>query len=300
MAIVVYGGQLKTCYIDEAGSGEPLFTHSPANTTPVFAIAGLILDNAQLATISSEFNGLKRRFYPHLNAHHQHHHWVLREVKGASLRKQFRETSRNARRAAGGFLDQTLKILENHDVKIVGRIWIKVLGQDCKEKEMYTFSVQNIHQHFEHLLSTTSEHGMAICDSRNGDKNSYVSHSIYTKKNRHSGDPYPHIMESPTFGHSINHVGLQMADVIVSGLFYPIASKIYSESIVPSSIHIHPAYEDMRDQFGQRLKDLQYRYRIPFNSKSQGGVILSDPTHERSGVHLFQSPGRSLNFNPNI
>lgn len=217
MAIVVCGGQLKTCYIDEAGSGEPLFVHSPANTTPVFAIAGLILDNAQLITISSEFNALKRRFYPHLNAHHQHDHWVLREVKGASLRRQFRETSRNARRAAGGFLDQTLKILENHNAKIVGRIWIKVLGQDSKEKGMYTFSVQNIYQHFEHLLSSASEQGIAICDGRNGDKNSYVSHSIYTKKNKFSGDPYSHIVESPTFGHSINHIGLQMVDVIVSG-----------------------------------------------------------------------------------
>ncbi len=276
-----------TCYVDEAGNGESLLSTSPSNTTPVFVVAGLILNNKKLGELTKEFLSLKRKFYGQMNPHRQDDHWVLREVKGATLRGAFRKGNRQARRTAEGFINHTFDLLEVYQAKVIGRVWVKELDKPCHEKPIYTFSIQDIFEHFDNYLESTSHEGLVVCDSRGSENNSDISHSIFTRKNRIAGDPYRNIVEMPLFGHSINHIGIQLTDVIVSAIIFPIASLTYSASTVPSNDHVQQSYQTIRDLYGSRLKEIQYRYQDLLTGKFRGGIVVSDPIGKKSAAHLF-------------
>jgi hypothetical protein len=64
-----------------------------------------------------------------------------------------------------------------------------------------------------------------------------VSHSIFTQKFKAEGDQYPRVLEMPTFGHSNNHVGIQIADLLASALLYPMATCAYCRGHV-SNVHV--------------------------------------------------------------
>lgn len=78
-------------------------------------------------------------------------------------------------------------------------------------------------------------------DSRSTRQNIQAAHSIFTQKFKASGDSYPSIMEAPAFGHSDNHAGLQLSDLICSGFLWPMAMHAYCEGKV-ASIHVRPDY----------------------------------------------------------
>ena len=60
-----------------------------------------------------------------------------------------------------------------------------------------------------------------------------------------AGDQYPHVLEMPTYGHSENHVGLQLADVICSALLFPMAVSAYCVGTV-TNLHVLPEYGELR------------------------------------------------------
>ena len=54
-----------------------------------------------------------------------------------------------------------------------------------------------------------------------------VSHSIFTQKFSPAARNYQRLVELPTFGHSENHAGLQICDIVCSALLFPIACFAY-------------------------------------------------------------------------
>jgi hypothetical protein len=188
-----------------------------------------------------------------------------------------------------GFLDQVLRLLQQYNARFVARVWIKAIGLPVYSNPIYTSSVQYIHTWFEHFLNEKSSLGWVIADSRTKQLNANVSHSIFTEKFRKAGDKYPHIAELLTFGHSENHAGVQLADLVCSAFLWPLAMDAYCSPHL-TSLHVRPGYRRMRQKFGMRLKALEH-----------GGVVPQIPPRRRGGITVDDSLGkqpRSLLFRP--
>ena len=212
---------------------------------------------------------------------------VLIEIKGAELRKSIAVGNRKEKRHAIGFLDKILDLLESHDTRFFGRVWIKGIGDLLKGTAVYTFSVQDICMSFQSFLSSINETGVVIADSRNKPKNSIVAHSIFTLKHRAVGDAFERIVEMPTFGHSDNHVGLQLADLVCSAFLFPMAMHVFCAGQI-QSIHVRPGYHTIHSRYAARIKARQYRYQDPINQRWRGGITVSDALSKQPGSRLFK------------
>ena len=94
-------------------------------------------------------------------------------------------------------------------------------------------------------------------------------------------------LELPTFGHSENHAGLQVCDLVCSALLYPIACFAYCTGHV-NNVHVQPRAADLRHRYGRSLKALQYRYRNPATNRYEGGVVVSDAIGQQNGSLMFR------------
>jgi hypothetical protein len=198
---------LRVCYLDE--SGDTAWLPTPASPIPpAFVPAAVIVKQVRIQSLTAEFLGLKQRFFPNLMPRTGHYlDCVRREIKGADIRRELRAGRRTIVRHHLGFLDQFVGLLERHEVKIVGRVWIKGIGKAIDPTALYTSSVQSICTYFQDLLEREEDVGFVIADSRTASQNSQVAHSVFTQKFRLQGDPYERMLEMPTYGHSENHVG---------------------------------------------------------------------------------------------
>jgi hypothetical protein len=150
--------------------------------------------------------------------------------------------------------------------------------------------MQHIFRYFEHLLAASHDDGLVVADSRTKPQNAVVAHSILTQKFAAAGDAYPHVVEIPVYGHSENHVGLQVADLLCSSLLFPMATASYCRGHV-SSVHVQSGYALLGARYGGRLRAVQYRYRD--GSAFRGGLTVSDAIARRPGRLLFEPPPRS-------
>jgi len=271
------------CYLDEAGcTGVLPSANSPIQ--PVFILAGVIFKQEYLGRITQEFLEIKSTFFPNYPADAKYLDRILKEVKGADIRADLRSGSSRKTRHAIGFLDKVLGLLERHETKIIGRVWIKGIGAPFNGRAIYTSSVQSICEHFNHFLGQSQAKGMIVADGRSKVKNTQVAHSIFTKKFQASGDEFPHIMEIPAFSNGENHAGLQIADLLCSAFLFPMSTFSYCSAVI-HSVHVNPNFSLLRIHFGSRLENLQYRYQ---NGKWVGGITVSDPLTHRSGSSLFK------------
>jgi Protein of unknown function (DUF3800) len=274
------------CYVDEAGCPGEL-PSATSKIQPVLVVAGLVIDHDRLRDLSYEFMALKERFFPGLVARSRRPLDRIRvEVKGAELRAQVRSGSHRKARHAVSFLDRVLKMVENHEGKLTGRIWIKGIAKEFKGQAVYTSSTQCICNDMQNLLCLKQDTGMIIADARTKSQNANVAHSIFTKKFKADGDAYDRILEMPTFGHSENHAGLQVADLICSALLFPIAAFAYCLGHV-TSVHVQSNYCVLRSRFGKRLRHLQHRYKNA-EGRWQGGLVVSDQLGKFPGGLLFE------------
>ena len=122
VALVVSGGRVYICYVDEAGCTGPLpSTTSPIQ--PVFVIAGMALKHESISDITHEFLYFKKQFFPGLTSSRQSYlDCMLTEIKGADLRKLARK-NRNQRRFALGVMEHLVTMLERYEAKITHRSW---------------------------------------------------------------------------------------------------------------------------------------------------------------------------------
>lgn len=288
MALVVSGDGMFVCYIDEAGcTGALPDASSPIQ--PVFALAGTFVKESHVKSLTNDLIQLKQKFFPkQLPAGSLYHDWMTVEVKGSSLRNMARSNSRNDRRFAYMVIGSALDILEKYQVKLVGRVFIKPIGGQFNGSAVYSSTVQGICKSFQRFLATKSDTGIVIADSRNKPKNANVSHSIFTQRYSAGGDPYARLVELPTFGHSDNHAALQLTDLLCSALLFPIAAQVCASSSLTDQTHCSHHYLNLKARFGERLKDLQYRYQNG-NGWWEGGVTLADPISKLNASALFKS-----------
>ena len=146
--------------------------------------------------------------------------------------------------------------------------------------------MQSICSHFDHYLAQAGDLGVCIADSRNKFKNVNVSHSIFTQKFGRAAQTYQGMVELPTFGHSDNHAGLQVCDIVCSALLYPIACFAYCSGHV-NNVHVQPRAAELRHRYGQQLMALQYRYYDQARGRHQGGLTVSDSIGRQSGSRMF-------------
>jgi hypothetical protein len=253
----------------------------------VLIVAGVVIDERLLESLTRQFIELKARFYPGLVRNGKHRLGrILPEIKGADIRRALRTGARRRnRRQAIGFLNAFMDLLEYHDAKIFGRAWIKEVGGDCDDRAVYTFSVQAVCEDFQNLLESTGDNGLVIADSRSPTPNAAVAHSVFTQKFKTAGDRYPRLLEMPTFGHSQNHAGLQVADLLCSALLFPMATHRYCTGYV-RNVHVNAGFGVLSERYGARLYRMQHRY-IDDEGRRRGGITVSDPIGRRGGKVLF-------------
>lgn len=248
-------------------------------------ILGLIVAAAAVPALTRDLLALKRKHFPgkYTQGHALDH--ILLEIKGADVLRMTRSGSRNARRQADRLRMELLELVESHDVRIVGRVWIKEQSKCMDPAASYTYAVQDIALHFSQHLEAEDAAGILIADGRAHNTNRQVAHSIFTQKWRTGGDPFPALREVPLYAASDNHAGLQLADLLASTLVFPMAASAYCPRR-PGNPHSSPRYDTVRASFGARLRNLQYRYRSE-TGRWRGGLVVSDRINKQTGSRLF-------------
>jgi len=273
------------CYIDEAGCPGAL-PSATSDVQPVLVLTGLILPQKNLAEFTKDFLYLKAQFHPDTASKLKHVlDMATHEIKGADLRRDIRKGNRNSRRHVFGFLDKTIAVLEKHDVSLVSKIYIKAPSGSFDGKAVYSAAVQSICAAFQKYLEMKNGSGIVIADSRTPGLNSIVSHSIFTQKYRAVGDPYCRILEAPVFGHSENHVAIQVADFLCSTLLFSMASHVYCTGHI-TSVHVHANDEKIVERYAGLLKNRAYRFMD--GGRFRGGITVHDAIQHRSATLLFQ------------
>lgn len=215
-----------------------------------------------------------------------HMGWMLGEIKGSDVRKDYCDGNRNVRRHRLTFMEDVFDLLEMCDTKITGRVWVKGIGAPLNGTSVYTFSLQSIYADFQDYLTRSQDVGFVIVDSRLKHLNTPVAHSIFTQKFKSGGDAYDRIIELPAFSHSDNHAGLQMADMVCSAFMTPIVVQTYCVGHV-QSVHVRPRYADLKAAFSPRIRAMQHRYKEA-SGKDRGGFIVSDGIAGRPGGLMFR------------
>lgn len=276
---------MQVFYVDEAGC-TGMLPSATAQIQPVFVLGGVILNQSRLRDFTLDWLHLKDRFFPNLQIPNSDFlDWIAVEIKGAELRRRIREGRRDPRRQALGFMDRFLDLLETHDARLLARLYVKPIATPFNGRSVYTSAVQNLAADFQRYLAATNTAGLMILDSRNKPKNTNVSHSVFTQKFQAGGDVYAGLMEMPVFGHSDNHAGIQAADMICSAFLFPMAAYVYCQGHV-NNVHVHLQYYRIRDRYGARLKQLQFRYQDA-NQWWRGGITVSDGIGHQKGGVLF-------------
>lgn len=273
------------CYIDEAGCAAPVPT-KVTNIQPVLVISGLVVDLAKLPDMTIEFLRLKRKYHPGKFTSPHHLDDVREEIKGSDLRSRIRKRGLHAM-ADLKLLDETLELLKTKGACFFASIWVKGIGKPFKARPIYTKTIQMACESFQEFLSSRDDIGFMVADFRTTQLNDQVAHSIFTQKYRAKGDPFPRILELPTFGVSNNHVGLQISDLLCSSLLFPIATSSFCWGHI-QGIHVHTRDLFIKRRYMTRIKSLQFRYR----KKGQvfGGVWVGDAIAKRTSSLFFQLP----------
>jgi hypothetical protein len=279
---------MRFCYVDESGDCQVL-AGPTSPIVPVCVILGVVFDQAVLRGLTSEFLTLKRTTYPNLPVTTSQHRlaWVLPEIKGADVRRSLRrgEPRRN-RRHAIYFLDRFVTLLEDYEARIFGRVWVKEIGGPCNGTAVFASSMQAICAYFQQFLVESGDTGLVIADSRTPSDNASVSMSIFTQKFKVDGDNYDRVLEMPTFGHSQNHVGIQIADLLGSALVFPMATAAYCLTHV-NNVHVDEGFVQLIERYGARLSALQFRY-LDQTNRRRGGLTVNDRIARRNSAHLFR------------
>ncbi len=186
------------------------------------------------------------------------------------------------------FLNRVFTLLERCSARIVGRVLVKGIGVGYNSRATYSCRTQSICQHFQMWLAVKRQRGLVIADSRWKHQNVNIAHSIFTRQYSAGGNDYPNLLEVPVFGHSMNHAGLQIADLICSGIVFPIACHVYCTGHIHTP-HVNPRYTELRAAFSRRLRRLQYRYEYAPH-RWTGGLSTSDKLGHRSPSLLLRDP----------
>lgn len=283
-----YGAVLaKILYIDEAGDPGPMPSPPEHDSQPVLVIGGIIIDSDCLYSLTHDFMNLKKRFYPKQPRISQHFDWLLLEIKGSLMRNRVIRGNARVRAHTLGFLDNVLALLKRYEARIVARVSIKKVGGVFDAKSVYTSSIQAVCYNFEAFLEQIDDYGFCIADGRSESKNINLAHSVSTKKFRRSHNEYNRLCEVPAFGYSNNHVGIQLSDLICSGLIFPIACHVYCTGFVANH-HVNSKAVILKQRYSADLRNMQFRYFDQVEQRTRGGIVVSDGIQGRPSTRLLR------------
>jgi hypothetical protein len=271
-------------YVDDAGDVQTV-PHGNSGIQPVLAFAAVVLKAESLSALTLDFLALKRALFRGKMKSRHLLDDVLIEVKGADLRQMIRDPSRRRRRRAIQYMHELLSLLEAYDAKLIARVWVKGLARPIDGRAINGYTVQSICATYQDLLVGRRTEGLLIIDSSTPGLNQAVSHSIFTRRYRAGGDDFDRLVELPVFGHSTNHAGLQIADVLASGLITPIATRTYCVPHIQGT-HVHPNYDEIKSRFAHRLKRLQHRHQDA-GGAWKGGITVSDQLGHLPSARFF-------------
>jgi len=274
--------KLLLAYIDESGDEQPLRTpHDP----PVLVIAGVVVDHERAKNLVWRYLQLKKRFNDSLQKEQVKLSDLIRlEVKGSELRKDIRSATRRNRRRAFGFLDAVVKLLAEENATIIGEVYIK--GEKPLNKWVYAEAVAAIAQQLEVQLRAAETQGCMILDARTKWKNTPSVHRVTTARFKSGGDPFPHLIESPTFGHSDAHVVLQIADIVASALLFPMACAGYCGCLI-QNVHLNDEFAAVRRRYATKLRLLEHRY-FDADGRRCGGIRVADNLNHQPTLQLYE------------
>lgn len=175
-------------------------------------------------------------------------------------------------------------LLEDYSVSIVGEVYVK--DTQSLSKWVYSDAIALITQQFEAQMRAAQVSGIMILDARTKNKNVPSVHVVTTSRFKRGGDPFQHLVESPVFGHSDAHVVLQLADILVSALLFPMACAGFCNSLI-DNVHIDPKYDAIRERYGQRLRLLESRY-LDARGRRVGGIRVNDYMNRQPSLGLYQ------------
>ena len=162
----------------------------------------------------------------------------------------------------------------------VGKAWGRGLTASS-----YHMSVAGIADDFHNRLAATGQSGMMVLDARTKVKNTPNVLGVTTRKFRSGGDPLPRLVESPVFGHSDSHLGLQAADIVASALVFPLACLAYCDNM-PWNTHCHGNYQRILQRYAERLHKLECRDVVGGGGRT-GGVKVHDLRNHRASIEIF-------------
>ena len=268
-------------YVDESGDEQPLRTETDP---PVLVLAAVIVDHQQVKGLVWDFLQLKKKFNHTLTKSDVQLSDVIRfEVKGSELRKDIRVAGRRNRRRAFGFLDSVLKLLVEHQATVMAEVFVK--GQQPPSKWVYTNAVAALATRFEKQLATADTQGCMILDARTKAKNTPSVHRITTSRFKSGGDQVPHLIESPTFGHSDAHVVLQIADLVASAILFPMACSGYCGCLI-HNLHLNDEFAAVRSRYAPRIRQLERC--VDATGKRFGGVRVTDALNRMPTRQLYE------------
>ena len=275
-------------YMDDAGDLGAIADPPQHNDQPVFALTVLLVNQARLSALVPEFLRLKRSYYPGLIPPASRFlAAVLKEVKGADIRRDVATGSRNNARQAARFLSEVVDLCIRSDTRLISKVFVKGIGQTIDQTAVYTTACQSLFKSFDHYLSTVDDIGFCIADSRTKGLNVPVAYSIFTQMFSAKRAQYPRIMELPTFGHSDNHVGVQICDLLASALIVPATVHTYCTGHI-ANVHVQAGYSKLRAGFTTRLQQLLYRYQDSQHIW-RGGITVSDAILHRPSSEMFKN-----------
>lgn len=268
------------CYVDESGNEQIL---ARPDAPPALVIAGLTVAEAQLKHLVWEFLKLKKTFNPQMGSE-QLSDLIKYEVKGSDLRADLRSSSRRRRRRAQRFIDEVLTLLESVNATIAGCACIK-RDNGGLPKYYYADSIASIAADFQAQLGAAGTNGLMILDAQTKSKNTPSVHGVTTRKFKTGGDSLPNLVESPVFGHSDAHVTLQIVDIVVSALIFPMACVAYCDGLT-DNVHTATEYGALRERWGPRVRNLEHRY-VDGSGSKRGGIIVRDNRASKKSHELY-------------
>lgn len=166
---------------------------------------------------------------------------------------------------------------------MAAEVYIK--GEQPLSKWVYPSAVAALAGRFETQLAAADTQGCMILDARTKVRNTPSVHRMTTARFKSGGDSVPHLIESPTFGHSDAHVVLQIADVLASALIFPIACAAYCGCLI-HNVHLNDEYAAVRTRYSPRLRQLE-RY-VDTDGKRCGGIRVTDDLNHMPTRHFYE------------
>ncbi len=217
---------------------------------------------------------LKKQYSPQIAAALRLTDVISAEIKGADLRSDLRSASRRRERRAVGLLDRVFDLLRDTHCRVVARVIVKAEDIPMEDRALYGSAISWICAAFHRYLDAQDRQGLVVLDSRTKVKNTPNSDVITTQKFRSGGDRLSRLVEVPVFGHSDSHVALQIADIVASAVLFPAACSAYCTELTWNQ-HVHAQYDVIRDRFGPRLREMQYRYYDDSTQQWRGGIYAT-------------------------